>query len=110
PNSFGQIYTTTAHTPGWISNMFLMALHDTGIVGLAILLSWLVWFALTVFSALHHAPSSESRTLVLALSIGLLCLLVTYQVTTMLWFGFVWWYFAVLGAGAAERTTADERR
>lgn len=110
PNSFGQIYTTTAHTSGWISNMFLMALHDTGILGVVILLAWLVWYPLTIFFAWRSAPPSKQRTLVLALGIGLFGLLVTYQVTTMLWFGFVWWYFAFLGVGAMVLTPADRLR
>ncbi|HZQ10526.1 MAG TPA: O-antigen ligase family protein [Anaerolineae bacterium] len=101
-NSFGQHHTTTAHTPDWISNVFLMALHDTGIFGLAILVAWLAWFAWTIFSAWRSAPPSALRSLVLALGIGLVCLFVTYQLTTMLWFGFVWWYFAVLLAGAKQ--------
>jgi len=101
-NSFGQHHTNTAHLPDWISNVFLMALHDTGIIGLTILVAWLAWFAWTIFAAWRSAPPSALRRLVLALGIGLICLFLTYQLTTMLWFGFVWWYFAVLQAGAEQ--------
>lgn len=99
-NSFGQKYTTTAHTPGWISNLFLMALHDTGIVGTLVLTAWFGWFAWGMFRALSHPLPSALRTTSFALGIGLLCLFVTYQVTTMLWFGLIWWYFAVAEASA----------
>lgn len=108
PNSFGQKYTTTAHTPGWISNLVLMALHDTGIVGTVILLGWFALLAWRVFRALLKPPPAQSdspraalRTLVLALGIGLLCLLAAYQVTTMLWFGLMWFLLAALESGTS---------
>ncbi len=100
PNSFGEKYTTTAHTPGWISNMLLMALHDTGIVGLFLLCAWFAWYGWRIFSAWRRGSAGALRTLALALGIGLLALFVAYQATTMLWFGFVWWYCAILEAGA----------
>ncbi len=105
PNSFGQKYTTTAHTPGWISNLVLMSLHDTGIVGTIFLLAWFGVFARQIFRAWRHAPSSPQRTLVLALSIGLVCLFVAYQVTTMLWLGLMWFLLAVLEQGAMQLTS-----
>ena len=108
-NSFGQTFTTTADTPGWISNVLLMALHDTGIVGLTLLLAWLGLVRMGGFHRVVPRGESSLRTLVLAVGIGLLCLFVTYQVTTMLWFGFIWWYFAMLGVGAAELQTETDR-
>lgn len=99
-NAFAQKYTTTAHTPGWISNLFLMSLHDTGIVGTVILAGWLVWFAAWILVTLRQARPGALRTMVLASAIGTSCLFVAYQATTMLWFGFVWWYLAVLEGGA----------
>ncbi len=102
PNSFGQKYTTTARTEGWISNLILMALHDTGIVGTTLLLAWFGVFVYKIFRAWHHAAVSSQRTLVFALGIGLVCLFVAYQVTTMLWFGFMWFLLAALEQGAVS--------
>jgi len=99
-DSFGQSFTTTAHTPGWISNMFLMSLHDTGIVGTLLLSAWLLWFGWRIFGAWRRAPLSALRVMVFALGVGLIALLITYQATTMVWFGMVWWYFAMLEQGA----------
>lgn len=99
-NAFAQKYTTTAHTPGWISNLFLMSLHDTGVVGTLILVGWLVWYGAGIFVSLLRAHPGALRTMVLAGAIGVFCLFVAYQATTMLWFGFVWWYLAVLEGGA----------
>lgn len=99
-DAFGQEFTTTAHTPGWISNMFLMSLHDTGIVGTLLLLAWLVWYVRTIFNAWRRAPTGALRTMVFALGIGAIGLMIAYQATTMLWFGFIWWYFAILAQGA----------
>lgn len=99
-NSFGQKYTNTAHIPDWISNFVLMSLHDTGIIGTTILLAWMVWFGWITLRALR-VPSNgtpgkiTSRTFLLALAIGLIALFVAYQVTTLLWFGWVWYLVAV---------------
>ncbi len=101
-DSFGQKYTTTAHTPGWISNLFLMSLHDTGIIGTLTLTVWLAWYAATVYRGWRQTLDGAQAAMLLAAGIGLLCLFVTYQVTTMLWFGFIWWYFAVLEVGAVK--------
>ncbi len=99
-NSFAQKYTTTAHTPGWISNMLLMSLHDTGIIGTLILLTWFGWFAWLTVSAIRAATPSPRRTQLLGLGISIVCLLITYQVTTMLWLGLIWFWFAVVEEGA----------
>lgn len=100
-NSFGQKYTTTARTPGWISNLVLMSLHDTGIIGTIILSSWFGWFALKTFRALPTLPP-RTHTLALALSIGLVCLFLAYQVTTLLWFGLMWYFLAILQMGTVR--------
>lgn len=104
-NSFGQKYTTTAHTPDWISNFILMSLHDTGIVGTLFLLAWLGWFGWTTLRALRlpvTGSQSRARTLLFALAIGLVGLFVAYQATTLLWFGWVWFLFAVTEAGIQD--------
>jgi O-antigen ligase len=98
-DSFGQTYTTTAHTPGWISNMFLMSLYDTGLVGTLVLVGWLTWYAWQVMRGWQRLPAGRWRTMGLALGFGLVGLGITFQATTMLWFGFIWWYLALLQAG-----------
>lgn len=110
-NSFGQTFTTTARTPGWISNAVLMSLHDTGIVGTAALLAWFLLFAARLWRAESRAPPGAAHTLLFALGIGLAALAIAYQVTTMLWFGFIWWCLAVAEAGVGllrvQQTTRE---
>jgi O-antigen ligase len=98
-NSFGQKYTTTAHTPGWISNAILMSFHDTGVIGTLLLLAWFAWFAWMTVRGTRGALPSASRAMVAGLGIGLVCLLLAYQVTSMFWFGLMWWLFAVMESG-----------
>lgn len=99
-NSFGQKYTTTAHTPGWISNLVLMSLHDTGIVGTLLLLAWFAWFGWRMWRAWRGMAQNAARTMLFGMGIALLCLFAAYQITTMVWFGWMWWGLAVLEAGA----------
>lgn len=114
-NSFGQKYTTTAHTPEWISNFVLMSLHDTGILGTLILAVWFAGFGWTALRALRVPPPAPARGLgevtrgnlsrtggraiLFALSVGLLGLFLAYLVTTLLWFGLIWFLFALTEAG-----------
>ncbi len=98
-NVFAQNYTSPSGTRDWISNFFLMALHDTGIVGLAVLLAWLGWLAYETRRALKNSRG-VARTMLLALSIAYLALFVTYQATTVFWLGFNWVYLGMIRAGA----------
>lgn len=97
-NVFAQKYTSPSGTRDWISNFFLMTLHDTGIVGLAILLSWLGWLAWETWRALR-AQHGITRAMLLALCTAYLALFVTYQATTVFWLGFNWVYLGLIRAG-----------
>lgn len=103
-NVFAQNYTSPSGTRDWISNFFLMTLHDTGIVGLALLLAWLLWLAYETWRALK-SPRGNSRPLLLALSIAYLALFLTYQATTVFWLGFNWVYLGLLRSGATATNT-----
>lgn len=97
-NVFAQKYTSPAGTRDWISNFFLMALNDTGVVGLVLLAAWLGWLAYTTWHALKRAQGMR-RTMLLGLSIAYLALFVTYQATTVFWLGFNWVYLGLIVAG-----------
>lgn len=96
-NVFAQKYTSPAGARDWISNFFLMTLHDTGIIGLMLLLAWLGWLAVEVGRA-YRTQREPTRTLLLGLSIAYVALLVTYQATTVFWLGWNWIYLGLLRA------------
>ncbi len=98
-NVFAQNYTSPSGTRDWISNFVLMTLHDTGILGLAILLAWLGWLAYETGCALKNSRG-VTRTMLLALSIAYLALMLTYQATTVFWLGFNWVYLGMLRAAS----------
>lgn len=98
-NVFAQNHISPSGTRDWISNFVLMTLHDTGIVGLGILLAWLIWFGYVTWRGLGRLQG-PGRTLLLALCIAYLALLVTYQATTVFWLGLNWVYLGLLRAGS----------
>jgi O-antigen ligase len=104
-NVFGQKYTAPSGTRDWISNFFLMTLHDTGLVGLALVLVWLGWLAYETRRALARARGTM-RTLLLGLTIAYLALFLTYQATTVFWLGFNWVYLGLLRGGGRGRGLA----
>lgn len=96
-NTFAQKYTSPAGTRDWISNLELMTLNDTGLVGMALLGGWLIWFGVDTWRALKTA--SPQRTLLLALAIAYAALLVCYQATSVFWLGWNWVYVGLIAAG-----------
>ncbi|MBI3733181.1 MAG: hypothetical protein HY259_06945 [Chloroflexi bacterium] len=108
-NAFGQKYESTSHLPAWLSNIEVMALHDTGIIGVAILFVWLAWLVRDWLRAVHSAPSSFTRTALIGLGVGGIALLVAYQLTTAFWLGFTWVYLALLRAGSLIVQREKER-
>lgn len=98
-NVFAQNHLSPAGTRDWISNFFLMTLHDTGVVGLIVLMAWLVWLGYETWKALQRL-TGVPRTLLLALSVAYLALFVAYQATTVFWLGFNWVYLGLVRAGS----------
>jgi O-antigen ligase len=97
-NVFAQNHVSPAGGRDWISNFFLMTLHDTGVVGLALLLGWLGWLAAETWRALKAATGTR-RTFLLALAIAYVALFITYQATTVFWLGWNWVYLGLVRAG-----------
>jgi O-antigen ligase len=111
-NTFGQKYSKLQGVDPWISNATIMALHDTGIIGCALLGAWFIWIGYDALQTIRRAKPSSRRTTLLALSIGLLALLIVYQFTTGLWVGFTWVYLGLIRAGtlSLQQKRAEEER
>lgn len=89
-------------TPGvraWISNAILMTLHDTGLIGLALLGFWFLWIGLDAWRAYRAVAPGPERTTLFGLLIGMAALLIAYQLTTALWLGFTWVYLGLIRSG-----------
>ncbi len=84
-----------------------MALNDTGVVGLAMLVAWLAWLGYVTWRALQRARGA-TRTFLLGLSIAYVALLVTYQATTVFWLGWNWIYLGLIGAGSWIQEDSNE--
>ena len=92
----------------WVSNLFLMALYDTGLVGLIVLASWFVALAWAVVRRRRGARSQLSASLLDALIASSLALLVAYQFTSALWLGVTWVYLGLLRAGIITAEAASD--
>jgi hypothetical protein len=97
--SFGQLHGTRKGTAAWISNLVLHTLVDTGVVGLAIqaalvgLVGWHAWRAGT------RASDPSLSTGLRALTVGLLVMLVAYQVTDGTWMALFWIHLGLMVNG-----------
>ena len=97
--SFGQSYTyLTVDQPGWVGNLELHLLYDSGLLGFAGF--WLALGAagLGAVRAYRRARDPLLRAAILGLGAGLLTLLVAYQTTEATWLAFTWVHLGLLVA------------
>jgi O-antigen ligase len=82
---------------GWISNTPVRVLHDTGIVGLGIFLSFLITLGVRALSAVRKA-TGYTRVVIVALTAGLLVYAITFQTTEATLLAFPWVHVGLLAA------------
>jgi hypothetical protein len=92
----------TAHP--WLPSLFLLTLHDTGLLGFGTLL-WAIWvfYRITIRGARGR---SDLALLACGSAIGFTCLLIAFQTTTGFWFAYPW-IVMVVGTTAARLNTEE---
>jgi O-antigen ligase len=94
-------YVFGAAAVGWLSNLPLHILFDTGIVGFVLLLLALLAAGWAAFRALGAAVTAwePAHYVLFGLVAAGLALLVTYEFTDGSWLGFTWVFLGMLVAG-----------
>jgi O-antigen ligase len=88
----------------WLPNLFLLTLHDTGIVGLAVLV-WLLWrFYRTVLPSIREG--NPDAVVAAGGVAGFTGMMLAFQMTTGFWFSYPW-IVAAVAMAAANRTNAS---
>ena len=82
---------------GWLSNTALRILHDTGVIGLMIFLAFVYSLVKSLRRAFHVAEP-ELKTMLIALSSGLVLYAITFQATEATILAFTWIHFGLLAA------------
>lgn len=82
---------------GWVGNTPLRILHDTGVVGLVVFLAFLWTLARAVRQAVRKAEY-QTKTIMIALSAGLLLYAITFQATEATILAFTWVHLGLLAA------------
>jgi O-Antigen ligase len=88
----------------WLPSLFLLTLHDTGLLGLGALL-WAIWvyYRITIRGA---RGGSDLALLAFGSIVGFSCLLIAFQTTTGFWFAYPW-IVMVIGTTAARLSAAE---
>ena len=110
-NSYLYIYG--AATGGWIGNVELHALFDTGIVGFLLLFIALIAAGRPAIGALRSAAVAwePSHYVLFGLLAAVVALIVTYQFTDGTWLGYTWVFFGMLvAAGRLTRGIGQRLR
>lgn len=85
----------------WLPNLFLLTLHDTGLIGLAILILLLASFYRYVLPTLR--TSGPAATLAAGAVTGVSVLVLAFQTTSGFWFAYPW-ILVGLGVAIARQT------
>jgi len=80
---------------GWISNTPIRVLHDTGLVGFAALMGFLVSIGMTTRKALRVA-NHRNKAVIVALCAGLVLYVITFQATEATLLAFTWIHLGLL--------------
>jgi hypothetical protein len=96
------LYVFGPKTSGWIGNLPLHLLFDTGVVGFLFLLAALIAAGRAAFRALLRVPTlawQAPHYILFGLVAAGIALLATYEFTDGTWLGFTWVFFGMLVAG-----------
>jgi hypothetical protein len=104
--SFGQRYADTSHHPAWISNILLRVLHDTGILGLLVMLGYVIGLLLLLLRMARREPGARGRYAALLLP-PFIVLWLSAQATEPFQ---LMWPWLLLGIIAAVPQAADDSR
>jgi O-antigen ligase len=105
--SFGQRYVyRSVNEPGWVGNLELHLLYDSGLIGLARFALFTGVIGGRAARAYRRSRDPLLRGTLLALGGGLLSLLVAYQATEATWLAFTWVHFGLFAAATAVAAAA----
>jgi hypothetical protein len=95
----------------WLGSFFFEAMHDTGLIGITLLLWLILELGRRAWRVLAAPLRSTARTPVGALSAGLLVMLIAYQFTDASKLAFTWIQFGLMAAALriAESGPLDSR-
>jgi len=104
PGSFNyRLPGDTAAGPAWLPNLSLQALHDTGVIGLLVMLWLFVAFFVVTLRALRRAPPGQPRAALAGLIAAVTALLIAFQLTPGFSLGYSW---ALIGFSIAAARMA----
>jgi hypothetical protein len=97
--SFSQIHGMRAGTEAWISNLPLHTMVDTGIAGLAIQSTLIVLIGLRAWHASQKTAEPSLSVGLKAMTLGLILMLIAYQITDGSWLAIFWIHLALMANG-----------
>ncbi len=101
--SFGQLHTDSSQGPAWISNILLRALHDTGLVGLALLLAFIIGLVVRAVGLVRKG-SRDAAAMSAVLLLPSIALWIAAQGTEPFQVSWPWLLLGALGAIVAEKS------
>jgi len=98
--SFPPELASPAPESSWLYSSLIQALHDTGIIGLGLLLWFQAGVVVTVYRSYRKTEDQFYRSAMAGFMIGSVALFIASQASSFLWLGF-YWIFSGLGVATA---------
>lgn len=97
--AFAQIHGIRVYTEAWISNLVLHTLVDTGLVGLTIEFLLFGLVAVRTWRAARLTADSDLANGLRAMTLGLVIMMIAYQVTDGTWLAVFWIHLGLMVNG-----------
>ncbi len=98
--SMAPLHGTERPRYGWVGNLAIRVLLDTGILGLLLFSLFVITLLIAALRVLRRAPPGYLRTALLSLVLGYLGLLVAYMATDATLLAAPWIHAGLIGAGS----------
>lgn len=82
-------------TPGWLSGSLIQSLHDTGVIGALIILGIFISFSMINLKNFRREENIERKALFLGFFAANIIIAITSQITSVLWIGFPFVFWAI---------------
>ncbi|MFA5816011.1 MAG: O-antigen ligase family protein [Bacteroidales bacterium] len=110
--SFPPELASPAPASSWLYSSVVQALHDTGAIGLILLLWFQVGLIVIIYQSYKKTTDQFYRSALAGFMIGSVALFIASQASSFLWLGFFWIYsgMAVATARVASREAVETRQ
>ncbi len=94
-NVYRKIYQERMGSAGWLNGVFIQSLHDTGILGLLVVIAIYISIIRKNYNIFKRLEAGEPKSVIIGFLAGNIILLITSQFSSTLWISFPYIYWGI---------------